>query len=868
MSSERWLRGREIFERALELQPTERSAFLDSACGSHPALRRAVQSLLAADGEADDFLAQPLARLPGDSGGLAPGNEPQIGARDVGPYRVVRQLGEGGMGAVFLAVREDDLKRRVVIKLVRRGMESADLRRRLRTERQILASLDHPYVAKIFDGGTTRDGRPFFVMEYVEGEAIDTHCDLNRLTIDDRLTLFRKVCSAVHYAHQNLVVHRDLKPSNILVDGSGEPRLLDFGIAKLLNPELASPELEPTAAWLRLLTPHYASPEQVRGRLVTTVSDVYSLGVLLYQLLTGHLPHRFSGQSPQQIERVLTEQEPLLPSQIVESRRQRPAPEDRSDPASIVRARGARPGELRRALAGDLDCIVLKALRSAPQQRYGSVEQLAADIERYQRNLPVAARRGSWRYRAGKLVRRHRAAIIGGCVVGALLTAFAIGMAKQSARVAAERDQALVEKSKARNVLGLMLDVFRVADPYQGEGAGRELTVVQALERSLPKLDRRLGKMPLVRAEVLHAGGQIYRGLGIWDQAYLLLDEALQIRRAKLGDEHLEVAASAAALGAVLREQGEFEAAEKLLIQSLATARNLAGADDAIRVHHLNEIVFLYCYQRDYSRAEPLAREALELARKLPEDRSALLGAALGHLAATRYAAGDYREAAALLRQGITVQRGVLGEDHPELAQWLVNLGLALRRLEDLEAAAEAYREALQLQQQLLGPDHPHLMPTLGNLGGLEVARGALARALAAYSRASELARSHLGPSHWRTVFYSLRTEGVRIRQGEAAAAEARVRRLLERWRRERGDEHWVAAFGDGILGEALLAERRFDEAEAVLVRSFNTLLGHPQHRRRQEALDRLAALYRRTDRMPELEAFAQRLAAAAEAPG
>ena len=313
MSSERWQRMEEVFQQVLERPPDEQGGFLKEVCGEDETLQRAVASLLEADREGEAFLEKPLAPSPEAGPPL-----PLPSGGRMGPYRLLRQIGEGGMSTVFLAVRDDEtFQRRVAVKILRRGMESEDAQRRLRIERQILASLDHSYVARLYDGGTTEEGLPFFVMEYVEGLAIDAYCDHHQLPIAGRIELFRKVCSAVHYAHQNLVVHRDLKPSNILVTAEGSPKLLDFGIAKLLNPELSSSELEPTATWLRILTPHYASPEQVRGEPVTTASDVYSLGVLLYKLLTGRVPYRFDGRTPQEVERILSEKEPSRPSTAV-----------------------------------------------------------------------------------------------------------------------------------------------------------------------------------------------------------------------------------------------------------------------------------------------------------------------------------------------------------------------------------------------------------------------------------------------------------------------------------------------------------------------------------------------------------------------
>ena len=394
MTPERWKKVEEVFESALEHAPDERSAYLAEVCAGDEALRHQVETLIASNEQAGSFIEAPI------MGTVLPATVeddpiPSMIGRRVGSYKIVREIGRGGMGAVYLAVRADDeFQKRVAIKLIKRGMDTDYIIRRFRNERQILASLDHPNIARLLDGGTTEDGLPYFVMEYVEGQPLHHYCDTKRLSTVERLRLFLKVCSAVHYAHQNLIIHRDLKPSNILVTADGTPKLLDFGIAKLLNPEIASQTLDPTTMALRLMTPEYASPEQVRGEPATTASDVYSLGVLLYELLTGRRPYRIRNRLPEEIARVICEEEPERPS-IVINRIEQIHPDGATQvevtPESVSRRRDGTPETLRRQLAGDLDNIVLKALRKEPQRRYSSVEQLAEDINRHLEGLPVSA---------------------------------------------------------------------------------------------------------------------------------------------------------------------------------------------------------------------------------------------------------------------------------------------------------------------------------------------------------------------------------------------------------------------------------------------------------------------------------------------
>jgi eukaryotic-like serine/threonine-protein kinase len=409
MTPAQWEKIKEVVEAGLEHEGDVRARFVDEACAGDLSLRAEIWDLIAAYEQAGSFLAAPEFGAPATL--LAEDRDASLDGQRIGAYRNVRELGHGGMGTVYLAVRDDETYRKeVAVKLIKRGMDTAGIVRAFRTERQILATLDHPNIARLLDGGTTDDGRPYFVMDYVEGLALDVYCDTHTLQIPERLKLFRIVCSAVHDAHQHGVIHRDLKPGNILVTPSGVPKLLDFGIAKVLNPEL-SPSTTGSTTTVRPLTPAYASPEQARGEPVTPVSDVYSLGVLLYELLTGHRPYQL-GHTPQEFERVICEEEPEKPSTVI-SRIEEPCDGDtkrtRVTPASVAEARGDQPDKLRHRLAGDLDTVVLTALRKEPGRRYASVDQLSEDLRRYLEGLPILARKPTLVYRITKLIGRNRA---------------------------------------------------------------------------------------------------------------------------------------------------------------------------------------------------------------------------------------------------------------------------------------------------------------------------------------------------------------------------------------------------------------------------------------------------------------------------
>ncbi len=504
MSRQRWQRVKELLDRSLDLSPDDRRAFLEDSCAGDELLRRQVESLLAEQDRAGDFLERPIFDLgeAGDGPNSRLGDAARFDAgRRIGAYQLIRRLGEGGMGAVYLARRADDeYRRKVAVKVIRSGPGSARLLRRFLVERQILADLDHPNIAKLHDGGTINDdtgnhgtgdhdtdggGLPYLVMEYVDGATITEYCDRERLRVEARLDLFGEVCSAVQAAHRNLIVHRDIKPANILVTGGetpegdnrGVPKLLDFGIAKPLDPA-AFPQAVETTGGPRPMTPIYASPEQIRGEAVTTATDVYSLGVVLYELLTGrhpYLPGTHGSDSFYTVEDAVLKQQAQPPSETISRQREHDADEHPSGglgAGEISRRRGVTPRQLRRQLAGDLDNIVLMALRKDPDRRYASVEQLSRDLRRYRLGLPVAARKDTAGYRLAKFVRRNRLAVATAAVVATLVLGFAITMAVLAARLRTSDEKA---RGLADQAASLAEDLSTALDQKQQEEAQRKL---------------------------------------------------------------------------------------------------------------------------------------------------------------------------------------------------------------------------------------------------------------------------------------------------------------------------------------------------------------------------------------------------------
>lgn len=471
VTPERWQQVKDLLAQALEVEPAYRPAFLDQTCADDPDLRSEIEALLAANTDAE-FLNQPVAYTLREP--LAP---TRIGRR-IGAYQIVEEIGEGGMGEVYRAFRADDQYRKeVAIKLVRAGQDSRLVLARFKNERQVLAGLDHPNIARLLDGGTTEEGVPYFVMELIDGRPINEYCDAHRLPTSERVKLFLQVCSAVQYAHQRLIIHRDLKPGNILVNAEGVPKLLDFGIAKILDPSATSNTSDPTISIFRPLTPGYASPEQVKGETITTASDVYSLGVLLYELLTGHRPYRISSHAAHDIERAVCEFEPERPSMVLWRSETRESSESSAigTPQSVSAVRDGSPQKLNRNLRGDLDNIIMMALRKEPQRRYASVDQFAADIRRHLEHLPVSASKDTVIYRASKFARRHKAGVIATAAI-ALTLVIGLAVVIHEARIAQRRFNEV--RSLANS---LIFDVHDAIQDLPGSTPARKLVVAKAL---------------------------------------------------------------------------------------------------------------------------------------------------------------------------------------------------------------------------------------------------------------------------------------------------------------------------------------------------------------------------------------------------
>lgn len=838
LSRERWRRAEELFGEALERPLEERGAFLDESCGSDPALRREVERLLAADGKAESFLSPPA--LAGNARGSDSGTAAAARPRSIGPYKLVREIGRGGMSRVWLAVRADqELRRRVAIKCLHHNMATEDLRRRMRRERQILASLDHPNIAQLYDVGTTEEGLPYLVMEYIEGEPITEFCDRHRLTIEERLELFRTVCSAVHTAHQNLVVHRDIKPSNIMVTEDGTPKLLDFGVAKWLNPELTSHHLAPTTPWQQFLTPEYASPEQILGKAVTTASDIYSLGVLLFELLTGQLPYRLTGLPLQEVERVLAEEEPASPSATAGALA--PADEASPSPDPVSDARCETPPGLRRRLAGDLDNVVAMTLCKEPQRRYASAAQLAADLGRYLGGQPVLAHRPTLAYRARKFVRRHRLAVALAAGVLLLILVSAASLTVLSVRLAEQRDQAQRERDKATRVTAFLEGIFEASNP--NELRGDTLTARELLDLGAAQAEKGLTDQPELQALLMAKIGHLYRQLGLYPEAERLLEGSLEHRR-QLGEE--AVAEGLTSLGLLRCDQGLYPEAEKLLRQALDVRRRLVGEEHPQVAQSLDHLATVLAARGRTDAAEPLARQSLEIRRQLHGEEHPEVAAGLALLGSVLLQQGEQATAEPLLRQALDTRRLLYGDIHLEVAESLSQLARLLQDSGEYLEAEESVGRALEIWRQLLGEDHPKQSQGLMQLADLASKQRDFDRAEPLYEEALQRARRGLGEDHPKLAELLAGFGQWNMFRGRPWRAEALLRRALEIHQRNLPAEHWRVAQSQAMLGSCLGEQRRFEEAEPLLLAAYRGLARHADTRPReaQTALEEVLQLY------------------------
>jgi serine/threonine protein kinase/Tfp pilus assembly protein PilF len=800
-----------IIEHARSLEPRARDEYVRRACGADETLLSRVMLALgetSSQGFWDEVAA-------GESD-LREWSTSLEGER-IGAYVLTRKLGSGGMGDVYLAERADnEYQQRVAIKLVRSGVFSRQVQGRLRMERQILATLQHPNIARLLDGGRTPDGTPYLVMEHIEGEPIDAYCDRLGLSIEERLKLVRTVCSAVHYAHQNLIVHRDLKPNNILITREGVPKLLDFGIAKLLDTRQTAQTLALTHYEYRVMTPAHASPEQVRGDVITTASDIYVLGVLLYELLTGRRPFQLIGASLIDVERIVCEQEPLAPSAMVRETLES-SPELAAD---IAARRATTPARLAKQLRGDLDSIVQMAMRKDPDRRYSSAEQLAADLERHLGGKPVLATRDTWIYRTRKFVTRHAIAVTASAAAVAALATFATITFVQAQRIAFERDVAQAERTRAEQVSSFLVELFELSDPSHSRG--NQVTARELLDIGARRVSLGLKDQPETRATLLRTIGTVYQSLGLYADSTQLLEEALQSRVRIHGPRHKEVAATLAALGKAYCEQGDLDRCEARLDEALGMQRELLGEGAIEMAPTLMLQARLAQLRGDLDTAERHYEASLDLYRRHGRERTPDAASVMDELGGLYSYKGEYSRAETLYRAALDIDRQALGNDHPYVGMHVQNLAVALHLAGKLQEAEPLYAESLQILEKVLGERHPQTLDAAANYGRFLHRRGDLKRAGQVLERVVKLDRQARGERH-AYVAHDLVSLGLlRLDLLRASEAERDFRAALDIYAETLPAEHPFVASALTGLGRAQLEQGRLSEAEQTLRRAID----------------------------------------------
>jgi len=822
-------RVRALFDEALERDAGSRAAWVHHAAGNDPTLRDEVLALLAAHDDPQATLGAPalptrLAEvIEAPRTAATPATAPAVGAR-LGDWELVRLIGEGGMGAVYEAHRADaQFRMRAAVKCVRSALASPSTLRRFRRERQILADLQHPHIATLLDGGVTAGGTPYLVMEYVDGAPLTTWCDARRLSVAARLRLFLEVCDAVQHAHQRLIVHRDLKPANILVSEDGGVKLLDFGIAALLGDAADAPEhaddaaLPPTRGDARVFTPEYAAPEQLRGERVSTATDVYALGVVLYELLTGRRPFDLAGRSPMERERLVSTQEPTRPSAAVAQR-----------PATVA-------SNVRGALVGDLDAIVLTALRKEPARRYGSAEALARDVRAHLEGRPVLARPDTLGYRVGKFVRRRRLEVGAAAVALVFLVGGIVATRRESARAEAERARAVA----ARDFLQAMLGA---ADP--GE-LGRDVTVREVLDSAAVRADT-LDAQPVLASEIRTTIGDTYVALGEYANARTEYTRALALRDRAVPTGDRTTALLVSKLAGTYEFSGEFVTADSLFSEAAARLDRTTDADDPERATLLEARARMQSELGDVATMERLLREVLAVRRRVAPEDEQELSYTLNNLAFSVAEQGRFAEADSIHAEAVATTRRAYGAEHPLTATAIAAQAHVKEMRGELTASDSLYRTAIGLRRRLLGEAHPDYAFVLFQYAQSLVRRQAWPDALRLGREVLALRGRSLPETH-PAVHTSLQAVGMALAGLDSLeAAERYLRESLAVRRAALPTGHWLVASGESVLGAHLARQGRFAEAERLLLSAAPVLESArgPESAVAQDTYRRLVQLY------------------------
>lgn len=820
-SNERWERLQQLFSQAVDLSGPDRKTFIEKETAGDAELRTELLELLACDN--GGARTGPLTLALGAALDTTTRDRRKaLVGRVLGNYKLVSVLGHGGTGTVYLGERADrQYSAQVAVKIVDNGTMQGELGLRFRAERQILASLNHANIARLIDAGETEEGNPYLVMEYVHGEPLDRYCDREQLGVRERLQLFLDICGAVQYAHQNLVVHRDLKPANILVTAEGAPKLLDFGIAKLLDAGEAAAAMALTRMNDRLLTPEYASPEQILGRPVTTASDVYALGVVLYELLTGLRPYVVPASASQlELERSICITDPLRPSAAVKRALDSGPLEGQSEILAVAAARRLTADKLRKRLVGDIDAIVMRALRKEPQHRYNSIEQLASDVRRYLTREPVQARQGNWLYYSQRFVRRHAFGVTAGAAFVVFVIAFAIAMSVQTQRVAAERDNAEQQGARAEAVSEFMMDIFDSAQPQTS--LGKNIPVRDVLDSAGRRIRADLTQQPEVRARLLEAIGRSYRRLDMHASAVPYFEDALRLRRDLPDPDGSKTASLLIDLAISLRSIGDLSRADHVLGQALAISQSHRTEKSQTYARLLLNLGRVQLNAGNLSEARANFEKSIALGRELGGSMNPEVASGLRELSSVFMWNDELPAAERSIREALQIFNATRPRGHPDLALAELKLGEVLMLEGRFDEAAPMFESGLTAQTQLYGSNSLKVADVLESLSNVRRGQGSLAEAEEYARRALRTRETVLGREDTYTGYSRTILAVVLAKRGKYAEAEQEARQSLAIFDKTLPPDHQYVAASEHVLGEVLLARGEPGAAEAVLTAAMN----------------------------------------------
>ena len=836
-----------IFERAVELDKLSREVFFKNLNSEEKEYEEEVKSLLEAYDENNDFLEIDPGRDIFSEDNIGP--HPLIG-KHIGAYLIEEEIGIGGMGIVFSGKRDDkEFEQKVAIKILKQGLSSEYLVKRFENERQTLAHLQHPNIARLFDGGKTNEGLPYLVMEYIDGLPITEYCAVNKLTIEETLKLFATVCNAVQYAHQNLIIHRDIKPENILVNKEGRPKLLDFGVSKLLDEDLLSGEsgLTKTGTWH--LTPEYASPEQINGEKINTSSDIYSLGVLLYRLLSLQNPYKIYNVSPLAISKVLGEGKIDKPSEVLFKN---------TEQAKTIEKKDATKDSYKK-LKGDVDNIVLKAMHKDPEQRYSSVQKFADDINKYLNGMPVSAREDTFSYRFTKFVQRNKVGVTLFVLINLIVISSIAAILYQSRIASKERDKAKIENQKFRKVNSFLQEMLSSVDP---SAIGRDVKVYDILEKAAENVETELKNQPEIEAAIRSSLGNTYVNLGEYDKGKPFLEKALELNKYLYGEESNEYAESLHDLALYYDWIGELITADTIYAKSIGIFRKSLTGPSRIFADALNNHGIVLMNLSRLKEAEKLYLEALDETMKIEKDQDENISITMNNLAVNYMDMGELDKAEEYYKKSLDIIIRLMGPNRPEAGSTYNNLGRMFLLKNELDSAEVYLQKSYDIKFNLKGEDHPDVGLALSNLGVLEMHRKNYEKAEKYFLDGIKQYKKSYPDDHLYIAYSTNWLGRIYLETNRYELAEKHIRQALKVRIAKFPPENWEIWESKGLLGSCFLQKKKYTEAENLIIPSYEYYIkNYPEDKKQISIfLTDLVKLYKETNNEVKLNEYQTKL--------